>query len=327
MLLTPSNATSFLGWDVTGDHELVLGKWVVTISSKAVLAFVLLASLLLTYLAMRWAAGNIIRAALTGFDRDALGTDILVNDADISFGLVHALKHCRIGFELLVKGFRIVNPHPFTEGYLVDVKTILIEVNLCSLCTSRAKRLEISRLRVLDVKAAIESEGPSCFMFPGKSNLKLVLEHLENRSGVENPGGNSLTKLPVTVALVLTLAISFSLLCVAEMPMIYLLLHLRHHTELLIVALPVLMGLAYMGANIVGFFVALLSKIFLKTAIELRDVKLDNVVVDLHGVLVDVAPVHYKDFTEEVGSYIADDALYLVMSSLLKTLWRSVSSA
>jgi len=296
---------------------------------------------ILIFLAMfMWCAlmcilDGVLGKLISTLDRYCIGTDIFFRRLHLTCGCRYFCKYRGIGFSVFLSDLRVANPVPYTGATAFKAARVSLDIGVWPLLASCGRQIEVQSIVVTKLDATIEyAGGRSCgcvaraFTGSGTSNIQAILNFMkgkkpsEDEEYVEHDDTNPLLDKSVMCLLVLAFAFAIGVIMVSFR---LILAHLSGNsaTVELIFAIPVTCFIAFQLVFVVVPILAVGRHAAKRDAIDVIVHKLDiqdMTVTTAEGLTMQVADVYYDHFSEEIGSFAADDVLYIAMQSILKTI-------
>lgn len=291
---------------------------------------ILIVLAMLMWCALTCVLDRVLGKLISTLDRYCIGTDIYFRRLHLTCGCGYFCKYRGIGFSVLLTDLRVANPVPYTGECAFKAARVSFDIRVWPLLASCGARVELQSVAVTKLHATLEYAGGracSCVAraFTGTSNIQAILNFMKGKRPseyIEHGATDALLDKGAMCLLVLAFAFAVGF---ALMSFRLTLAHLSDNsaTAELVFAVSVTCFIAF---EMVFFFVPLLAvarRAVRRDAVDVVVHKLDvqdMTVTTAEGLTMQVADVYYDNFTEEVGSFAADDVLYIGMQSILKTI-------
>jgi len=282
--------------------------------------------------------GVSIAHLLRQVDRRLIGTDVELGRVKLGLGFLYLLRRKQLGCQIDIHDAVVYNPPGFDADYLVKADRILVDIQ--SPLVKCSGGLVLKALVLLKVHCVIEYGGTACFST--QSNLQTVLEFMGDKKPSErsDPAARPqddeepgvlrwfmLGSIAAAFIAVFILIIGINVaLCWAFA------VSSQVHAPLVLtmaVAFCVMAFLSFELAMVLCLIVKISTNASKGMDLKLEELELEDVTCQFHstGMQVHMSDVHYDDFTNEVGSYFADDILWVVMQTLVKTAMGAVGGS
>jgi len=287
--------------------------------------------------------GCLLGQLITQLDKKFIGTDITIGSLRTSLGLCYLLGNGEVGLWVHIFNAQVLNPYPYSGDYMLKADDVRFDVTIPIF--RRRRGLQLKQVRLNKVSGLLEYGGSAC-CYRSDSNLETVLRFMAGKKPSdqatkdEGEVGHSRNRVRCAICIVLALSavLIAGILSTAwgsvelTIDEFYVIEASEARNGL---ALTIVMSTGTMLMVLLAFEVFLLVSLSVKVALNVNegmpisigqlDVIDGSVQVYGSSVVVQVGDIHYEDFSQQVGSYYADDLAYILIASMIKTVLGGVA--
>eukprot|EP00415_Alexandrium_ostenfeldii_P000791 UN0791 len=286
--------------------------------------------------------GALLARLLTEMDRKFIGTDITIGSLKTGLGLSYLIEQRDVGFKVDLRDVIILNPYPYKGEYMVKARRVLLDVAVPIFRGERA--LTINRVHVSRLTGMIEykSGRACCLSLASESNVESMLTFMQQGKPSEAPKEeDDEDKDPVPKegrGVTCFIAVMFAGLAATLSVAAYLVYRewdgLVAHGS---IWHKVLVVLGFCLLALLTFEIVLIAALALKVSSNIRkgmpvavgqlDIADGQCNFYSSGLTFELSDIHYDNFSEQVGSYYADDITWTIVQSVAKSILGAVAGS